>query len=97
MTGKQRVIVAGGGRYALALARALDKYGHDIVAVESDPEAAEEIIDEYVGSVIEGDASEPETLRQADPERSDALAAMTPDQNTNRVICEEARTLNPTF
>lgn len=95
MTGKKRVIVAGGGRYALALIKALDKHGHDVVAIERDTDAAEEIMDEYVASVIEGDASDPETLKQADPESSDALAAMTPDQNDNRVICEEARNLNP--
>lgn len=90
-----RVIVAGGGRVGLEATRILDGQGHDVVVVEPDPERVERISDAWVATVINGDASDPDTLAQADPGASDVVAAVTGDAATNHGICETALEANP--
>ncbi|ESS06797.1 MAG: K+ transport system, NAD-binding component [uncultured archaeon A07HB70] len=43
--------------------------------------------------VVEGDATDPEILGQADPEQADILAALTGDGPTNLAVCAEIRHL----
>jgi trk system potassium uptake protein TrkA len=90
-TRDMRVIVAGGGEVGLRTAVLLDDRGHDVVLVEPDPERAEELSDEYVATVIEGDAARPSVLRQAQPERSDVVAALTDDERANFAVCTAAQ------
>ncbi|KAB1196724.1 MULTISPECIES: TrkA family potassium uptake protein [Haloferax] len=89
-----RVIVAGGGEMGVRTAELLDDRGHDVVIVESDPERCDELADRYIATIIEGDASRPETLRQAQPERSDVVAALTDDETTNFAICMAAQRMS---
>jgi trk system potassium uptake protein TrkA len=86
-----RVIVAGGGSVGLRTAELLHDRGHSVVLVEPDPVRADRLSDEYVATVIEGDAARPSVLRQAQPERSDVLAALTDDEATNFAVCTAAQ------
>jgi trk system potassium uptake protein TrkA len=86
-----RIIVAGGGGVGLRTAQLLADRGHSIVLIESDPAVANELSDEYVATVIEGDASRPSVLKQAAPERSDVVAALTDDEATNFAVCMAAQ------
>jgi trk system potassium uptake protein TrkA len=86
-----RVVVVGGGEMGLRTAELLDDRGHDVVIVEQDSERCEELSDAYVATVIEGDGSRPGTLRQAQPERSDVVAALTHDETTNFAACMAAQ------
>ncbi|SFR46142.1 potassium channel family protein [Halogeometricum limi] len=86
-----RVVVAGGGEMGLRTTELLTDRGHDVVVVETDPDRCRLISERYVATVIEGDAARPATLRQAQPERSDVVAALTDDETTNFAICTAAQ------
>jgi trk system potassium uptake protein TrkA len=84
------VIVAGGGRVGFQTAEILHDRGHDVRIVERDHERCEAIADEYVATVIEGDATRPGILEQADPGGADVIAALTGESGTNLAVCMEA-------
>jgi trk system potassium uptake protein TrkA len=87
MTDRQTIAIAGGGRMGLRTARLLNDRGHKVILIERDHGRCKQINDEYVGTVIEGDASNPQILKQADPDRCDVLAALTGETATNLGIC----------
>ncbi|KAB1194729.1 NAD(P)H-binding protein [Haloferax sp. MBLA0076] len=89
-----RVIIGGGGEMGVRTAELLSDRGHDVVIVESDPDRCNELSEKYVATIIEGDASRPEKLRQAQPERSDVVAALTDDETTNFAICMAAQRMS---
>ncbi|WP_410765136.1 potassium channel family protein [Haloferax sp. DFSO60] len=89
-----RVIIAGGGSMGVRTAELLDDRGHDVVIIEPDPDRVQNVADRYLATIIEGDASRPEILRQAQPERSDVVAALTDDEATNFAICLAAQRMS---
>jgi trk system potassium uptake protein TrkA len=95
MTRYLDIIIAGGGRVGLETAKLLDNWDHDVTIVERDPELCAELSDEYVAKVVEGDASNPDLLRQADVENADVVAGLTGEAGTNLAICMEAQEMNP--
>lgn len=95
MNGDLRVVVVGSGRVGMRAARLLDSRGHDVVMVERNPERAERVVDAYVATVIEGDATHPAVLEQADLDRADAVAAMTDTMGTNLSVAMLTRQLAP--
>lgn len=84
------IAIAGGGRIGLRTAQILHDRGQKVVIIERDHGRCKTINDQYIGTVIEGDASKPSILRQADPDRCDVLAALTGDTATNLGICMAA-------
>jgi len=87
------VIIAGAGRVGHRTARVLEDYGHDAYLIDPDPEATAGAKELLRSTVIEGDATNPTVLGQADPERADILAALTDEGPTNFAICAEAKHL----
>lgn len=85
-----RIIVVGAGRLGLRTTRLLADRGHDVVMVDRDEDRCAAVAEEYLGTIIHGDASDPEILRQAEPEKADALAALTPDAERNLEVCRRA-------
>jgi trk system potassium uptake protein TrkA len=92
-TAEQCVVIAGAGRVGHRTAQVLDDYGHEVYLIERDPETVDQVTGRRTGVVIEGDATNPEILRQAEPERADILAALTGDGMTNFAICAEIQHL----
>jgi trk system potassium uptake protein TrkA len=90
-----RVIVAGGGDIGLRTAELLDDRGHDVVIIERDAARCDELADAYVATVIEGDATLPSILEQADPQAADVVAGLTNDVSSNLALCMMAQQLNP--
>jgi len=89
------IIIAGGGRVGFEAATLLGDRGHDITVVESDAERCDEIADEYVATVIRGDAANPDILRQADVTGSDVIAGLTGEPGLNLAVCMAAAEMNP--
>jgi trk system potassium uptake protein TrkA len=87
MTERMTITIAGGGDVGLRTAQVLKDRGHKVIIIERDHSRCKLINNEYVGTVIEGDASRPEILKQSDPVRCDVLAALTSDPATNLGIC----------
>lgn len=95
MNGSIRVVVAGGGRVGMRTAELLDDRGHDVLIIEPNAERADAVSDSYVATVIEGDATRPSILSQADLERADVVAALTGVTGANLAICMMAQQLAP--
>lgn len=90
-----RIVLVGSGRVGLQTARLLDDRGHDVLVIERNPERCERIAQEYVATVIEGDAARPSVLRQADIGRRDVVAALTNTPATNFAVCMAAKRIDP--
>jgi len=95
MTTDLDVIVAGGGRVGFQTAELLANRGHDVTIVERDEDVVEDIADAWVATVIEGDATDPDIIEEADVERADAVAALTGETGLNLAVCLAARELSP--
>jgi trk system potassium uptake protein TrkA len=89
------IIIAGGGRVGFETATLLDTRGHDVTVVEPDGDRCDAMADEYVATIIRGDASSPDILRQADVEGNDVIAGLTGLPGLNLAICMEAAELAP--
>ena len=86
-TSDLRIVIVGGGRVGLLTAQRLDDRGHHITLIEKNHARCREIADEYVATVIEGDATRPSILQQANLMRTDVIAGLTPYQGTNLSVC----------
>lgn len=90
-----RVIIVGAGRVGYHAAEALDDRGHDVIVIERNSDRCERIADAYFATVIEGDGTRPDILRQADPANADAIVGLTPNPGANLGACVLASRLNP--
>lgn len=90
-----RIVIAGGGRVGFQVATLLDEYGHTPIVIEQDEERCTEMSERYVSMLIQGDATKSGILEQTSVERSDAVAAMAGDGETNVAVCAQAREIAP--
>jgi len=95
MTGSLDVIIAGGGRVGFETAELLADHGHDVTIIERDERVVDEIADEWVATVIRGDATDPGIIEQAGIERADVVAALTGETGLNLAVCLAASELAP--
>jgi trk system potassium uptake protein TrkA len=95
MTQDLDVIIAGGGRVGFQPAELLADQGHDVTIVERDGELSDALTDEWVATVITGDATHPHILEQAGLDTADAIAALTGETGLNLAICMAASELAP--
>jgi len=89
-----RVVVVGSGQTGLRTARLLDDRGHNVVIIERNPDRVRSVADEYIATIIEGDATDPNILQQADLQSTDVVAAMTDTMGTNFTVCTLAKEMN---
>lgn len=92
-----RLLIAGGGRVGRKTAELLLEYGHEPVLVDHDEEVVKTLREnttQYT-TVINGDAEEPETLREASIGDVDVVLALTQSTETNVAICKSARDVAP--
>lgn len=87
------VVIAGGGDYGESLAKILVKEKNDVAVVEQDVKKAEELAEKVDALVIKGSATQIDILKEAGIEKADAVVAMTPDDETNLMICQLAKKL----
>jgi len=95
MSGKQNVVVCGAGRVGFETVQRLDGYGHDVTVVERDADRCDAVADEYIATVVQGDASDPDVLEQAGVADADAVAGLTGNSGINLAVCVLAREYNP--
>jgi len=89
------VIIAGGGRVGFQTAEMLADRGHDVTIIERDEQLVSDIADQWIATVIQGDATNPDIIEQAGIERADAIAALTGVTGLNLAVCLAASDLNP--
>lgn len=92
-----RLLIAGGGRVGQKTAELCLGYGHQPVLIDDDAEVVTALRAETTQytTVVQGDATDPETLRAADVTDADVVLALTAETATNVAVCERARELAP--
>ncbi len=85
------VIVVGSGRVGSMLANHLSGLGSNVVVIDRDEAAFDNLSPEFSGFRVLGDAAEAATLRQAGIERADCLLAVTPNDNVNLMVAQMAQ------
>ncbi len=86
------VIIVGGGRTGSHLAYLLHSQKHEVRLVEGRPDALANLHRELPTEVIfEGDGTDPQVLEAAGVRDAQVLAAVTPDDADNLVVCSLAR------
>jgi trk system potassium uptake protein TrkA len=85
-----RIIVVGCGRTGAGLARVLDRAGHAVTVVDSDPKAFERVGSTFGGVPIAGVALDRDVLLRAGIEAADGVAAVTGDDEVNAVVARIA-------
>jgi len=89
------VIIMGAGRVGYLVAKLLEEDGHDVTVIEQNGERAKELSLLINGLVIEGDATDPKTLEEANIKQAAAFAALTGKDDANILACILAKNLNP--
>lgn len=87
-------IIVGGGDPEVELAKLLLGEGHDVVVIEKEKSIAEKLASTLECLVINGDAANLETLKDAKIEKANGIAILTNDDNTNLMITQFAKKLN---
>ncbi|WIV68644.1 cation:proton antiporter [Natrialbaceae archaeon AArc-T1-2] len=86
-----RTIIVGGGRVGLSLAERLERDGENVLLVDHDPEAVEKARKRGLRA-IEGDGTDAEVLARAGTDNAKTVAAVTPDDDVNLLVCQTAAT-----
>ena len=87
------MIIIGAGSIGLSLIQIAAKEKNNVVVVESNVEKARDISNKFDITVLNGDATLAETLREAGSERADALIATTSDDAVNLMVVSIAEQL----
>ncbi|MEI7560630.1 MAG: NAD-binding protein [Actinomycetes bacterium] len=85
------VVIAGGGKVGVNLARELLSKGYEVTLIEQRRDRYTVIEDELEHVVQYGDATEMWVLERAGVLRADLLVAVTGDDEDNIMICQMAR------
>lgn len=78
-----RITILGASRFGVATVKRLIEEGHEAVLIDSDKAHLDELADELDCGMIHGDGTLPSTLRDAFGDGSDALVALTNEDDVN--------------
>ncbi|AJC73471.1 potassium transporter TrkA [Pseudothermotoga hypogea DSM 11164 = NBRC 106472] len=85
------VVIAGCGRIGSIVATSLSVSGSNVVVIDTDETALENLPEEFTGFKINGDVTEISVLREARLDKADVLVALTGDDNTNFMVSTVAK------
>ncbi len=88
-----KVIVVGLGRMGTGLSQSLIKKGHQVTAIDSNPEAFELLGTDFAGIKVIGFGFDREVLSQAKIDKVDAVVSCTESDEINAVIARVARNI----
>src|SRR3954469_21057867 len=81
----------GCGRVGSALARSLEKLGHEVAIIDRDPGAFRRLSAEFGGKKVTGIGFDRDTLIEAGIEKAGAFAAVSNGDNSNIIAARVAR------
>lgn len=85
------ILVVGCGKVGLNLAYELSKQGHDVSVVDKSDEGISMLPSDFSGFTTIGVPIDQDVLKKAGIESCDAVAAVTPNDNVNIMVCELAK------
>ncbi|WP_341479900.1 TrkA family potassium uptake protein [Anaerofilum hominis] len=84
------ILIAGCGRLGSGLASMLSARGHSVTVIDRDGRAFRRLPAEFAGFELQGDATDPDILRDAGVETAGLLVAATENDNVNCMIAQIA-------
>ncbi len=85
------ILIVGCGKVGARLASVLSRQGHDVSVVNKTRDGFDFLSSDFSGFTTLGVPIDQDVLKKAGIESCDALAAVTPDDNVNIMVCEVAR------
>ena len=85
-------IIIGGGKIGYFLLKTLNERKYDVVLIERDKYLCQEIAEDFDVSIICGDGTDTEVLKDAGIDEAEVIAAVTGTDEENLVICQIAKT-----
>ena len=85
------ILIAGGGKVGINLARALFESGHEVAIIEKDPGRAASLASRLECPVYVGEASTHDVLEQAGVARARVFVAATGSDQDNLIACQVAK------
>jgi trk/ktr system potassium uptake protein len=85
-----KVLIVGGGKTLYFLCRNFTAKGYEVVIINRNQEECVQLARQLSATVVCGDGSDPEILKEAGAMGADALLAITPNDQDNLVICQLA-------
>ncbi len=87
------VLIMGCGRAGATLAAMLDAEGHKVTILDIASSSFRRLPSSFGGTVVLGDGTDEDTLRNADIAEADAFVAVTQGDNRNIMAAQVARTV----
>jgi trk system potassium uptake protein len=87
------IVIIGAGNLGYYLAHLLLEENHECVVIDKDAERCDKIANDLDIVAINGDATDPKVLGKVDIAETDALIALTAQDETNMIICLLAKDL----
>jgi trk system potassium uptake protein TrkA len=72
-----RTVFIGAGEVSVETAKALSNKGHEVIIIEIDKAKIDELSEEIDCSFLQGDGSQPNTLREVNPAQTDFLSCLS--------------------
>ncbi|MGA8005025.1 MAG: NAD-binding protein [Burkholderiales bacterium] len=88
-----RAVFIGAGSLAVVTAKLIRERGEEVVIIEQDKERIDSLAEQIDCGFLHGDGSKPAMLREADPEHTDVLFALTGNDQANILASLVARSL----
>ena len=88
---EMKIIIIGCGKIGTTILSSLLQEGHDIVAVDTNPDVISEISNIYDSMYVCGNGADCETLSEAGVERADMFVAVTGSDELNMLSCFMAK------
>lgn len=86
-----KVVILGCGRVGARLAALMDRDGHDVSIIDSNPDSFRRLPETYGGNTVLGTGIDVDVLKSAGIESADAFAAVTNGDNTNIMATQIAK------
>ena len=88
------IIIAGGGKVGLTLARQLAAEGHDITLIDNNALVLEDAVEQFEAMAVCGNCASKEVLTQAGVQTADLVIAATNADEVNLLCCMTAHGIN---
>lgn len=85
------VIIIGCGKVGSRFAHVLSEEGHDVVIIDNDSNSFKALPADFNGISLTGVPIDQDILKKAGIKTAGALAAVTPDDNINIMVCQVAK------
>lgn len=85
------IIIVGCGRTGSNLANLLSQKGEEVVVLDKNSNAFDDLSPVFTGFAITGNATEMSFFKRSKPEKADVLIAVTDDDSVNSMVAQIAK------